>query len=218
MAAAAARGRTRKCVEVEARKLDGANTLFTLGTIQRITCDDRSRRSSSSSYTTDQSERIYPHSTAIPDLETSIVVEMQKEGFACLLCFEGGSSGGTALRAAVLRPSVKGVGSKQPLSAKRPTTDYPSTTMGSFVNYLALLYTTVAMTTSENEYLITFLKEIRGRYATTAATTMYSQMAVRRSSLLSLLEKSLCSFLLLFLLILILCFFTSPPFFASVPF
>ena len=90
--------------------------------------------------------------------------------------------------------------------------------MGSFVNYLALLYATVAMTTSENEYLITFLKEIRGRYATTAATTMYSQMAVRRSSLLSLLEKSLCSFLLLFLLFLILCFFTSPPFFASVPF
>ena len=86
----------------------------------------------------------------MPDLETSIVVEMQKEGFACLLCFEGGSSGGAASRrAAVLRPSVKGVGSKQPLSAKRPTTDYPSTTMGSFVNYLALLYTTVAMTTLE---------------------------------------------------------------------
>ena len=83
MAAAAARGRTRKCVEVKARKLDGANTLFTLGTIQRITCDDRSRRRSSSSYTTDKSERIYPHSTAMPDLETSIVVEMQKEGFAC---------------------------------------------------------------------------------------------------------------------------------------
>ena len=114
--AAAARGRTRKCVEVKARKLDGANTLFTLGTIQRITCDDRSRRRSSSSYTTDQSERIYPHSTAMPDLETSIVVEMQKEGFACLLCFEGGSSGGgAALRAAVLRPSVKGVGSTSSL-------------------------------------------------------------------------------------------------------
>ena len=54
----------------------------------------------------------------MPDLETSIVVEMQKEGFACLLCFEGGSSGGAALRArggAVLRPSVKGVGSTSSL-------------------------------------------------------------------------------------------------------
>ena len=102
---------------------------------------------------------------------------------ACLLCFEGGSSGGgAALRAAVLRPSVKGVGSKQPLSAKRPTTDYPSTTMGSFVNYLALLYTTVAMTTSENEYLITFLKEIRGRYATTAATTTVRWRSVEAAS------------------------------------
>ena len=54
--------------------------------------------------------------------------------------------------------------------------------MGSFVNYLALLYTTVAMTTSENEYLITFLKEIRGRYATTAATTTVRWRSVEAAS------------------------------------
>ena len=52
----------------------------------------------------------------MPDLETSIVVEMQKEGFACLLCFEGGSSSGAdCARAVVLRPSVKGVGSTSSL-------------------------------------------------------------------------------------------------------
>ena len=50
------------------------------------------------------------------------------------------------------------------------------------MNYLALLYTTVAMTTSENEYLITFLKEIRGRYATTAATTTVRWRSVEAAS------------------------------------
>lgn len=38
------------------------------------------------------------------------------------------------------------------------------------------------MTTSENEYLITFLKEIRGRYATTAATTTVRWRSIETAS------------------------------------
>ena len=127
-------------MEVKARKLDGANTLFTLGTIQRITCDDRSRRSSSSSYTYNGPKRTHLPSldchSRLRDFDSS----RNAKGRFCLLYFEGGSSVGAALRTAVLRPSVEGVGSQQPFSAKRPTTDYPSTTMGSFVNYLAAIY------------------------------------------------------------------------------